>query len=105
MANNYTDDIYDKIINYLPKKSIIILLYHKFINNETKNSISKKFIILENIVSPHYISYGPYMDQKEKIIKLYKNFFEYVDSNFDNLDINNMCNILSIKHICNDKLS
>ena len=90
LESNYNDEIYTKIISYLPEQSIILLITDKKISLNDKKNISNNFILLDNSISPEHIAYGDYFSYKNDIIKYYNELFNYINNNFNNLDINIM---------------
>ena len=90
LESNYNDEIYKKIISYLPKQSIILLITDEKISLDDKKNISNKFILLDNSISPEHTAYGDYFSYKNDIIKYYNELFNYINNNFNNLDINIM---------------
>ena len=90
LESNYNDEMYEKIISYLPTQSIILLITHEKLSLNDKNKISNNFILLDNSISPEHIAYGDYMFYKNNIIKYYNEFLNYINNNFNKLDINIM---------------
>tara|TARA_B000000475_G_scaffold268432_1_gene260898 strand:+ start:610 stop:1293 length:684 start_codon:yes stop_codon:yes gene_type:complete len=90
LENNYNNEIYEKIISYLPTQSIILLITHEKLSLNDKNKISNNFILLDNSISPDHIAYGDYLFYKNNIIKYYNELLNYINNNFNKLDINVM---------------
>lgn len=90
LESNYNDEMYEKIISYLPTQSIILLITHEKLSLNDKNKISNNFILLDNSISPEHIAYGDYMFYKNNIIKYYNELLNYINNNFNKLDINIM---------------
>lgn len=86
LESNYNDEMYEKIISYLPTQSIILLLTHEKLSLNDKNKISNNFILLDNSISPEHIAYGDYLFCKNNIIKYYNELLNYINK----LDINIM---------------
>lgn len=90
LESNYNDEMYEKIISYFPTQSIILLITHEKLSLNDKNKISNNFILLDNSISPEHIAYGDYLFCKNNIIKYYNELLNYVNNNFNKLDINIM---------------
>jgi hypothetical protein len=90
LENNYNNEIYEKIISYLPSQSIILLITDEKLSLNDKNKISNNFILLDNSISPDHIAYGDYLFYKNTIIKYYNELLNYINNNFNKLDINVM---------------
>lgn len=99
LETNYSNEIYKRIISYLPKNSIILLITDKELPLEQKKVIYNKFILLDNVISPEHIAYGDYLKYKDNIIRYYNILFHYIEKNFNNLDINKMKNIVKNERI------
>ena len=90
LESNYNDEMYTKIISYLPTQSIILLITDKKLPLDDKKNISNKFYLLDNVISPEHIAYGDYLSYKNDIIKYYNELFKYINNNFNRIDINIM---------------
>lgn len=90
LESNYNDEMYEKIISYLPTQSIILLITHEKLSLNDKNKISNNFILLDNSISPEHIAFGDYLVYKNNIIKYYNELLNYINNNFNKLDINIM---------------
>lgn len=99
LDTNYNDEIYSEIILYLPPQSIILLITDKKLSLEDRQKISENFILLNNVISPSHIAYGNYLHFKENILKFYIELINYINNNFNNLDINIMKEFVSNKKI------
>ena len=99
LESNYNDEMYAKIISYLPAQSIILLITDKKLSLDDKKNISDDFILLDNIISPEHIFFGNYLSYKNDIIEYYNELFEYINNNFNNLDINIMKELIKNEKI------
>lgn len=101
LESNYNDEMYAKIISYLPAQSIILLITDQKLSLDDKRNISDNFIVLDNSISPEHIFYGDYLSYKNDIIKYYNELFKYINKNFNNLDINIMKELIKNEKIGN----
>jgi hypothetical protein len=99
LESNYDDEMYSKIISYLPKQSIILLITDEKLSLDDKKNISDNFILLDNSISPEHIAYGDYLSYKNDIIKYYNELFKYINNNFNKLDINIMKELIKNEKI------
>ena len=96
---NYNDEIYSEIMSYLPSQSIILLLTNKKLSSDEKKKISKKFILLDNTILSGHIDCGEYKRFRNYILKLYIELFNYINYNFNNLDVDVMKEFINNKKI------
>ena len=99
LESNYNDEMYAKIISYLPTQSIILLITDKKLSLDDKRNISDNFILLDNSISPEHIAYGDYLSYKNDIIKYYNELFKYINNNFNKIDINIMKELIKNEKI------
>ena len=88
LENNYNEENYNRLMTYLPINSKILLITHRKLLADDKNKIFYKFYVVDNIISPDFIAYGPYLQNKKDIIDYYQTCFDYISNNFNNFDIN-----------------
>lgn len=81
-SSNYTNEVYDRLIKFLPKNSKIILLCEHHMEN--KNKISDNFILIENAINP--LKGMVVQGLRNKYKNIYGTFLNYCDKNYDALD-------------------
>ena len=91
--------MYAKISSYIPTQSIILLITDEKLSPNDKRNISDKFILLDNSISPEHIAYGNYLSYKNDIIKCYNELFDYINNNFNKIDINVMKDLIKNEKI------
>jgi hypothetical protein len=99
IENNYNENCYNQIMTYLPVNSKILLISDKKMTNDDLNKVYNKFIVVDNCMNPEHVFFGKYLQHKELIINSYKSCFEYIDTNFNNLDEQIIYNLLKNEHI------
>ena len=99
LESNYNTEMYERIMSYLPKNSIIMLITDTKLSLDEKKQISSNFILLDNSISPHHIAYGSYLSYKNDIIKYYNELFKYINNNFNKIDINIMKELIKNEKI------
>jgi len=87
IVDNYNKSCYDKLLKHLPHNSKVLLCTNKKLSVETKNKIYHEFILVDDIIKPSSIAYGDFSKFDKEIIEMYENCFQYIEHNFDNLDV------------------
>ena len=99
IENNYNEDCFNRIMNYLPSNSRILLISDCKMTRDELNKVYHKFIMVDDCMNPEHVFYGKYLHKKEVIIDCYKSCFEYIDTHFDNCDVNTIYNMIKNEHI------
>jgi len=99
IENNYNEQCFNEIMSYLPLNSKILLISDSKLTNDALNKIYHKFITVDNCINPEHVFFGKYLQHKNLIINCYTSCFEYIDANFDNLDVNIIYNAIKNEHI------
>ena len=88
LCENYNDECYHRLMKFLPRKSNILLLIHKPLEEHLREKISKHFYVIENCINPEYCFFGNKMSYATKIIQCYEECFQCIENTFDALDTN-----------------
>lgn len=86
LINEYNEYNYNDLIKHLPQHSHILLLVDGILDNNIKDNIYNKFIVLDNIIHPGFVAGGDLNKYKPRLLEYYNNFFKLCDSNFNNLE-------------------
>jgi len=101
IENNYNEQCFNQIMTYLPSNSKILLLNHRKMESDSLNKIYNKFIIIDDCINAAHANHGPYVKHKDLIIKCYNSCFEYIDTNFNNLDVKIIYDFIKNEHLVN----
>ena len=99
LENNYNERCFNRIMSYLPPNSKILLLSESKMTQENLNKIFQKFIIVDDCIDPAHVFYGKFLQNKNVIINCYKSCFDYIDKNFDVLDVKKIYNFIKNENI------
>lgn len=99
IENNYNELCFNRIISYLPPNSKILLISESKMTQDNLNKIFNKFIIVDDCIDPAHVFFGVFLHHKNLIINYYKSCFDYIDENFNGLDVKKIYNFIKNENI------